>query len=150
MIVSRLVQSIKQAPPIEVTEDGILTLTNCEQAVKHPSLNEVIDFGISIFFKPELEKQHFSIDVTDEGIKILSKLAQPSKQFSLRILTVEGILIFFRLQHPLKQSFAMFSIKDLFFTVVRLVQPENASKPIAVTLGGIVIDVRLSHPENAE
>ena len=30
---------------------------------------------------------------------------------------------------------------------VRLEQPENAEPPIAVTLGGMVIDVRLLHPE---
>ena len=32
---------------------------------------------------------------------------------------------------------------------VRLEQPENAESPIAVTLGGMVIEVRLEHPSNA-
>ena len=32
---------------------------------------------------------------------------------------------------------------------VRLSHQENAWSPIAVTLGGMVIDVRLSHSENA-
>ena len=32
---------------------------------------------------------------------------------------------------------------------VRLEQPENAEPPIAVTLGGMVIEIRFLHPENA-
>ena len=32
---------------------------------------------------------------------------------------------------------------------VRREHQENASKPIAVTLGGMMIEVRFSHPKNA-
>ena len=32
---------------------------------------------------------------------------------------------------------------------VRLSHPENALSPMVVTLGGMVIDVRLEHQENA-
>ncbi len=33
---------------------------------------------------------------------------------------------------------------------VRFVHSENTESPIAVTLGGMVIEVSLEHPENAE
>ena len=65
------------------------------------------------------------------------------------LVTLSGIVTLVRLVQPENASSPMLVTLLGIVTLVRLVQPENASSPMLVTLLGIVTLVRLVQPENA-
>ena len=65
-------------------------------------------------------------------------------------MTENGIVIDVRFLQSWKALFPIDVRFDVIFTVFKLIHPKNVVLSISMTLGGIVMDVNDSQPENAE
>ena len=68
-------------------------LSRLLHSLKQPHPSEVTDEGIVMEVKPLTQKQHSPNDVTDEGIVMEVKLLHQEKQLSPNEVTDEGIVM---------------------------------------------------------
>ena len=101
----------KQPSPIEVTEEGMVTLLKLRQ----------------------LEKQYAPNEVTEEGMVMLLKLWQLEKQCAPNEVTEDGILTYFKLSHTEKQDPPIEITEEGMVTLRKLEQDEKQLSPNAVT-----------------
>ena len=141
----KLSQSIKQASPNEVTDEGKAILFKDLQHAKQEYPIEVTDEGIEIFFKDAHQKKQLSLnEVTDGGMVILLKEEHNLKQFSPNEVTVEGIVMLAKDSQPLKalspKDVTVYSTSSLAFTFSgTLIMPEYFSLLLGITVADLLV-----------
>ena len=91
----------------------------------------------------QLSKAHFPIDVTPSGIVMLVRPVRLNTPCSMLVSDVDNIVAFFKLLQWQNASLPILITLLGIVTLVRPEQPENAELPMLVTLLGIVTFVRL-------
>lgn len=105
--------------------------------------------GIFTLFREDLENALSPMDVAPAGMSMRSNSVQSSNADEEIRLTPSPKLTFFSLWQNAKVIFSMHVTFAGMLMVVKLSHPQNASAPMCPTLLGIFTVVRLEHPANA-